>query len=362
MHPLTPLFVFILLVSSPHPLQADDFHLDSAYNKGTLRLEIDNDAVWNRDSNFSNGWSLQYHTQAHPSWKATRTPELLRWVGDHFPTLGDENAMVRFGHGIGQNMITPGDLSAPHPPEGDLPYAGTLTYSFNWQSFNPQRARILHMTAGVLGEEAMAEAFQKFVHKDLGMGEDPKGWDTQRDTEPLLNLAYGHSWRLGYAGEYLNDWAGHMFCAAVGYLGNLIAAAEMGLGFRMGWNIQEGFNAFPAPPGYGIFANTLAPKPAAASPHGVELILAGKVMRLFYSVIYDGSILTDADRHVEHEDFIFALMAGLNYHYYDLCSIRLALLNESDMLFKDALPQTDTGESQTKSDNSYGTLMIDLHF
>lgn len=33
-----------------------------------MRFEIDNDAIWDSDSNFSNGWSLQYHTKRYDTW------------------------------------------------------------------------------------------------------------------------------------------------------------------------------------------------------------------------------------------------------------------------------------------------------
>ena len=62
--------------------------------------------------------------------------KFVKWVGKKIPTLDDEDSIVRIGQGIGQNMITPGDLTAEEPQEGDVPYAGTLTYTLNWQNFN----------------------------------------------------------------------------------------------------------------------------------------------------------------------------------------------------------------------------------
>jgi lipid A 3-O-deacylase len=356
------LLIALLMQLYNTTLFAKDFYLDSPRNKGTLRFEIDNDAIWDKDSNFTNGWSLQYHTVRYATWEETRAPEFLKWVGNHFPTLADDNSIVRYGHGIGQNMITPGDLTNPKPPEGDLPYAGTLTYTLNWQSFNERMARIFQVTAGILGSESFAEDFQKYVHNDLGLGIDPQGWDTQRETEPVLNLAYAHVWRLVHVGNYTNDWAGQMIMGPAVYLGNLITGVDVALGFRFGWNIQEGFNSFPAPSGYGFFASTLLPKPAIASPHSVELILAGRASGIIYSVLYDGSIITSDNRDVDREDFVFAGMIGLNYHYYNFFSIRLAFNHETNILNEESLPQTQPGKDKTGTDNSFGTLMIDFHF
>ena len=357
-----PLVFGILLVSSDKLLYADPFHLDSFYNKGTLRIEMDNDAIWDKDSNFTNGWSFQYHTVRYATWEETRAPAFIKWVGNHFPTLAADDSIVRYGQGIGQNMITPGDLTHPNPPEGDLPYAGTLTYTLNWQSFNPGRARIFQVTAGILGPESFAGEFQKYTHNDLGRGTDPKGWDTQRDTEPVLNLAYAHVWRLVQAGNYTNDWAGQMFAGPAVYVGNLFTGVDVALGLRWGWNIQEGFNSFPAPPGYGFYTSPLLPKPAIASRHSVELILVGVASGIVYSVLYDGSIITGDDRHVEREDVVFSGIIGINYHYYDFFSIRLAFNLETDIIDEDTLPQALPGKVKTGADNSYGSLMIDVHF
>ena len=340
----------------------EKFYLDSPTNEGALRLEIDNDIVWNRDSNFTHGWSVQYNTIRYESWEETVAPQLCKWIGKHFPTLGDQDSIVRFGQGIGQIMITPEDITNPNPPVGDLPYAGTLTYTLNWQSFNRQTARNFQFTAGLLGEESCAGDVQEFLHSVWGWGEDPQGWHTQRDTEPIVNLAYQHLWRLVKAGTYTNDWAGHLYIGPTALLGNLMTAIELGIGFRVGWNMQEGFNSLPAPPGVGVFQAAHIPKPATASPHGIELIVGGRGMVLLYSVLYDGSMITGDDRKVDREDFVFSGLLGLNYHYYDLFSIRLAVIRTSDILVEESLPPPRPGRKKTDTDNSFGTIMIDFYF
>ncbi len=176
------------------------------------------------------------------------------------------------------------------------------------------------------------------------------------------NIAYGYGRCLADRGTYTNGWAGQLLLSPMVYCGNLITGIDLALGVRCGWNIQEGFSVFPAPPGYGFFGNTLIPKPETASPHGVELILAAKALSMFYSVFFDGSIITDDDRDVDRETFAFAGMIGLNYHYYGLFSIRMAILHETDMLVESSLPDASPGEDKTGTDNSYGALMLDFHF
>jgi len=356
------LLVIFLLATPNSILLAEDFYLDSPRNKGTFRFEIDNDAIWVSDSNFSNGWSLQYHTVRYASWDETKAPGLIKWVGKHFPTLDDRDFIVRFGQGIGQNMITPGDISLETPLEGDLPYAGTLTYTLNWQSFNRRKARNFQITTGVLGEESLAEEFQTFVHVDLDLGEEPMGWDTQRDTEPIVNFAYQHLWSLFRLGKYNNGWAAQMSLGPSVNFGNLLTAADFAMGLRFGWNILEGFSTFPAPPGRGLFQAYYLPKPSFVSPHSIEVSLAVRGTGVLYSVLYDGSIISDDDREVDREDFFFGGLIGINYHYYDFISLRFAFIQTSDILVDSSIPEPLPGGDKTRADTSYGTFMIDIHF
>lgn len=341
---------------------AKNFYLDSSLNKGTLRFEIDNDVVWEKDSNFSNGWSLQYHTARYANWEETKAPGFIKWVGNHFPTLGDDDSIVRNGHGIGQNMFTPGDLNAEIPLEGDVPYAATLTYTLNWQNFNRQAARNFQITVGILGPEALAEELQKYLHKDLGLADDPKGWDTQRNTEPILNIGYQYPFRVAHLGKDTNDWAGQLTLAPSASLGNMATVVELSLGFRYGWNMLEGFNTFPAPPGRGFFQATYLPKPLSASPHSIEFVLGVRGTALLYSVLYDGSIITSDDRKVDRKTFIASVLAGFNYHYHKLFSVRVHVQSSTDLLEEDSIPDPPSGGEKTKIDNSYGALIIDFHF
>ena len=311
-----------LLINFNNMVFAENFYLDSDRNKGTLHFELNNDIIWDEDSNFTNGWSLQYHTVRYSNWEEAKLPEFVKWVGKHFPTLDDSDSIVRNSHGIGQNMITPGNLNADAHEDGELPYAGTLTYSLSWQSFNRRTARNLQVSIGMLGEPSLASQFQKFVHSDLGLGDDPKGWDNQRDAEPIFNIGYQYAWRLAHLGDYNNGLAGQLTLAPSASLGNLFTAAELILALRFGWNILEGFNTYPAPPGRGIFQASYLPKPSSASPHGVEVILGARGTGLAYSVIYDGSIITGDDRDVDRNNFFFTGGVGIHYHYYDILSIR----------------------------------------
>lgn len=356
----TVIGILVLLLGSQ--AFAGDFNIDGDVNKSIIRFEIDNDTVWDMDSNFTNGWSIQYHTPLYKGWDDVNAPGLVKWVGQHIPGLDLKKSFVRNGYGLGQNMITPGDLRVAVPQDGDLPYAGTLTLSSNWQNFTCDNARTFQFTVGLLGKEAGAENLQKFVHNDLDIADDPKGWDTQRKTEPILNIGYLYTRRLAYFGQYTDNWAGQLDMDANASLGNLDTSTEMGASFRFGWNIPQGFASAPAPPGVGVFQAAYLPKPAGASPHGFEVVLGISVTALLYSVLYDGSILTSDDRDVERENFMVSGILGVNYHYYERFSIHLYFAASTDLLKEEELPAPQPGREKTHGDLSYGAFMIDFYF
>lgn len=343
-------------------LFAEDFYLDGPYNTATLRVEIDNDIVWDSDSNFSNGWSIQYHTICYDSWEDADVPIFVKWVGNHFPGLNDNDSIVRNGHGFGQNMITSGDITLETPQEGDLPYAGSLTYSLSWQSFNRKSVRNLQLTAGILGKEALAGDIQKFIHNDLFMGDDPRGWSTQRKTEPVFNIGYQYGYRMVQLGTYTNDWGGQIDIGSRVSLGNIDTSAEVAVAFQFGWNVREGFETLPSPPGVGIFQASHIPKPAFASPHSVELLLGVSGKGVLYSSVYDGSLITSDDRDVEREVFLASGLFGLNYHYHKRFSVSVQFQATTDLIKDETIPEPPPGKEKTRGDLSFGALIVDVYF
>ena len=342
-------------------LHAEDFYLGSPFNYATLRFEIDNDWVWGEDSHFTNAWSFQYHTAGYAHWDDTCEPALVKWIGNHFPTLAGADSMVRNSHGIGQNMYTPADLSLAETPDGELPYAGTLTYSMSWQRFNRRVGRNLQMTVGVLGKESLAGGLQRATHDVLNEREVPKGWDSQRHTEPLFNIGYQYMHSLVDLGTSTDGWGGQLTIEPSAAVGNLATGVELGLGVRFGWNMSEGFGTLPAPPGIGFLRAAQIPKSGSTSPQSIEMFLGIRGSALAYSVIYDGSLITGDDRDVDREIFTATGIVGVSYHLRPSFSIAAYLQRSTDLLKPESLPENASG-LHTNADVSYGALMIDLHF
>jgi len=357
--------IYSILVSSilPISLCAENINVaaDSLRNPQILRFEIDNDAIWNEDSNFSNGWSIQLHSQAFDNWESSDLPSGVQWFGTILPGMSQDNAYVRFSQGIGQNMITPGDLSLSEAPKGDLPYAGSISYSATWQSFNENSVSVFQVTAGALGELSMAQQLQEFIHHDLGIGEDPQGWGSQRKSEPLLNLEYLYEQSIVHFGNYDDDWVAQLSIGASASIGNIVTAADIGLAIRTGWNIPQGFSTYPAPPGRGLFYTAQNPKPYDSSPYGIEFIAGINTTGLLYCGIYDGSILTNDKRKVERNDFYWSAIIGVNYYLYSHMKLQFSVQTSSDLLnIPDSLFPDDL--HRTNSNLAYGTLALDCFF
>ena len=125
---------------------------------------------------------------------------------------------------------------------------------------------------------------------------------------------------------------------------------------------MEGFKAFPSSPGRGCFQAYHLLKPVSACHHGIEMVLGANTGALIYSVVYDGSLLTTDERDVEREYLIYDVYIGLNYHYYDVFSIRASLMLTSNFLDEDKLPEPLPGREQTRDDASYFSVVVDFHF
>ena len=54
-------------------------------------FEMENDIVYSTGSNFTSGWSFQYHTKNDAGWAESRSPGFIQWVGLHFPCLKEDS-------------------------------------------------------------------------------------------------------------------------------------------------------------------------------------------------------------------------------------------------------------------------------
>lgn len=150
---------------------------------GLLTLHLENDVFAGIDNQYTNGTYLSYAAPVNdlPGW--------ARWTKRRLAGLIDAPDW-QVAYGIGQSMFTPDDITNPDPPLDDRPYAGLLFGSVYLSADTGRRRDTLGLEIGVTGPPSLAETMQKFIHNDIGIGDPPRGWHTQIDTEVTFRVLY----------------------------------------------------------------------------------------------------------------------------------------------------------------------------
>jgi len=278
--------------------------------QATWRFEFDNDLFFNKDNKISSGWSLQKHSAVAESWESLQgVPGFVKYWGKKIPTLQKEGLLHRAGIAIGQVIQTPDDLSRNDLIQDDVPYAGTLTVQGTWYSFNNDEFRGFEITAGVVGPLSLAEQTQKTVHKLIG-SDDPKGWDNQLGTEPVINFNYMRKKKIWYRGNP----AGFSVDTAINGnagLGNLFTQASAALEMRFGYNMPQGFVHVPDPIGLSMhYMASLKPANSRMGSFYATLVLRGSAF--VHNIFLDGNTFRDSHS-VDKKPFVGLAVAGLHY-------------------------------------------------
>jgi len=307
--------------------------------RATCQFEFDNDVFFNKDNKLSSGWSLQNHSAVAGSWEALEgVPGFVSRWGENIPTLTDEKLFCRAGIAIGQLIQTPGDLSRSDLIIDDVPYAGVLSLQATWYAFNDDEFRGFEITAGIPGPPSLAEQTQKTIHQLTG-GIDPKGWDNQISTEPVLNFNYMRKqkiWRRGNPAGLLFDTA---INGNIG-LGNLFTQATASLEMRFGYNMPGGFVSIPDPIGLSMhYRASLTPPDSSSSFYG-SLVLRGT--GFVHNIFLDGNSFRNSND-VAKEPFVAQAIAGLHYELKNW-SVHLNLVLTSDNVDTEQVPAAEGRE------------------
>lgn len=292
--------------------EVDEGVLDGV-ERSTWRFEYVNDSFFNKDNKISSGWALQKHSAVAGSWEALQgVPGFVKRWGKKIPTLTEEGLVYRAGIAIGQIIQTPGDLSRSDLIEDDVPYAGALTLQTTWYAFNDEEFRGFESIVGVVGPPSLAEETQTTYH-DLTDNEEPKGWDNQLSTEPVINFNYMRKqkiWRWGNPKDFSFDSA---INGNVG-LGNLFTLASAGLEMRFGYNMPRGFAYVPDPIGFSIhYIASLKPLNPHAPSIYATVVLRGTAIA--YNIFLDGNTFSDSHS-VEKEPLVGLTVVGLHYEIH----------------------------------------------
>lgn len=161
--------------------------VNGAGSKNYVSFSFENDSIGSGSDNaYTNGVRLTWFNASTP------VPAYMDRLADAIPTF-DINKTTSTIYTLGQNMYTPEDITVRALQPNDRPYAGFLYGSVGLLTITNNHIDELDLTLGIVGEEALAEPVQEFVHDTLG-ARDPSGWDNQLDFEPGLILAWRRRW------------------------------------------------------------------------------------------------------------------------------------------------------------------------
>jgi lipid A 3-O-deacylase len=302
------------------------------------RLEWDNDGFVHKDNAFTNGWSLQRHSPAYDSWGEMEPSKFSGWISRTIPGIGGGGGrVVKRGSGLSQITMTPEDIQNPDPQPGDVPWAGALGWSESWYAFDNLRLNAFQIYAGILGPYSFAEQFQIQIHHWIN-ADEPRGWDNQLKTEPLVNLNYVAKRKLVMSDTY---WQGFGADLAVGGevgLGNFSTFAEFNLEVRIGWALPEGFLNTPDPGGDGIMLNPITGVPGGFH---VYLSIAARAWATAYTVFFDGNTFRESPHPgLEYDTVTRGAVIGLHFEGRTF-SVHLNFYSYENLPFESVNPLTD---------------------
>ena len=204
---------------------------------------------------------------------------------------------------VDQRLYTPRDFESPEPPPLERPYTGlllgTITRFRVRLDPDPDRRRddlaTLAVTLGLTGDAALGEQTQRGVHL-LANQPDAVGWDTQADTEPVLQVDLSRTRRLGFARPF-----------------GLEPDAAATLGARLGTAFTNAHGEFVLRLGNQL---PRARRPWAEAPrpgHRVHLIAAIGGRAVAHDITLDGGLFDDRDLQIVSRPLVGTWRFGIEW-------------------------------------------------
>ena len=274
-----------------------------------LKLEINNDIIFESDNFFSSGVSVQVFGEAEDTWKEARgTPAFGKKIAQFFLPRKATDRKFREGWATGSVISTPQNLMEEDLIEDDIPYSGLLAVTNSWVAFNDDRFAGFQYMFGIVGPAARGEFLQKVIHRFFPNSDDPKGWDNQLDNEPILNLT--SMWKWKQWNEVSTE--GSLNVDVV--VGNWATLGDASLEMRFGRKRPRGFLYVPDMLGRSMtFDATLPREGVGQSVLYYSLVVrATGIARL---LITDGSTFKDSPNvKDDRESFVGSLVGGIHYN------------------------------------------------
>lgn len=151
-------------------------------NRTILKIHFENDLITysNTDRYFTNG--IRFDLQA--AWLAGSTLQKLMIPYRHKSYATYNLSMV-------QNMYTPTDTRVAPELSRDRPYSSVLYFEFRRKVADLQNNLILstEFDLGYIGPYSLGSSLQTMVHKTFPTNDKPQGWETQINSDIILNYS-----------------------------------------------------------------------------------------------------------------------------------------------------------------------------
>ena len=297
-------------------------------------LTIDNDLFVGNDNGYTSGvYYSWYDTPDNNKAEIGFLARAMRWsLTDRNPALAEVSIKT-----IGQTMVTPDDITLEDPPRppDDLPYGGMLFYADTWIRAHSDRAELISVTLGVIGEYSFAEESQTLVH-EITDGDEPKGWDTQLNDEIVFQFRRAQLWRNWISSSGNSD----ILLGAGATLGTISSSAGLTAMYRYGRGLERSM------------ATALLMYSRTASPVAIRsgwFVYGGVNARYQANQIFlDGNTFdNDGQESMEYDNEAIGITTGIAYAWQNY-SLTFSI---SDL---NVLEDDD----ETKENSQFGTLTL----
>jgi len=273
--------------------------------KGTVSVVVENDGYFGTDDNYTSGLRFGYLSgQKALDGKGEFLARRILGFGQH------RDLRMRRGYAIAQQFYTPEDLQEPAPIPDDQPYAAYLYGEFTTMIEQARRVDQLSVQLGVVGQSALGEEAQDFVHSITGR-EQARGWDNQIDDTPGINISWDNQFRMADSG-YGNGLGWDLIRNIGVTAGTVETSARIGAIWRLGKNLTPGYG----PPG--VRPNLAGSGFFVPQPGLTWYLFTGvQGKAVAHNIFLDGSLFRDDDPSVDREALVGEFQAGAAFQLFE---------------------------------------------
>jgi hypothetical protein len=169
----------------------------------------------------------------------------------------------------------------------------------------------IEISLGLVGPSSYAEQCQKVVHKvfdDI----QPKGWNNQLNNELVLEIMYEYKKRITRS-KIISDFGYDLILNTGAGLGNALIYYNLGLGYRIGWNIPNDFGISPirTVSSFNGSADDKDSRSSQNSKLGAQLFCSAEGRAVLHNIFLDGNTFSNSHS-VDKKPVVGDLMTGLN--------------------------------------------------